>query len=81
MKYNTDKIDEDVLTLLYLTSFQEKKGWPKRAWKGHDWEVMNRLFEKGLISDPKSKAKSVELSDEAFEKAKQLFQAKYGLPE
>lgn len=29
------------LTLLYLTSFEEKgDGW--RAWKGMDWEVISR---------------------------------------
>jgi hypothetical protein len=31
----------------------------ERAWKGFDWETMNRLYEKGYISDPRSKAKSV----------------------
>jgi hypothetical protein len=77
MKYDTDKIDEDVLALLYLTAFREKEGYPWRTWKGHDWEVMNRLCEKGYISDPKSKAKSVALSDEGYEKAKQLFESKY----
>ncbi len=25
-----------------------------RAWKGFDWETMNRLHEKGYISNPKS---------------------------
>ena len=62
MKPNTDKIDDAVLALLHLTSFTEGKGELAftRAWKGHDWEALNRLHEKGLISDPKSKAKSVE---------------------
>ena len=77
MEFDTDKIDEDVLALLYLTAFREKKDWPWRTWKSHDWEVMNRLCEKGYIFDPKSKAKSVTLSDEGYAKAKQLFEAKY----
>jgi hypothetical protein len=65
-----------VLALLHLTSFTEGKGEFAftRAWKGHDWEALNRLHEKGLISDPKSKAKSVGLSQEGSQKAEALFQ-------
>jgi hypothetical protein len=51
-----------VLALLYLTSITERG--VTRAWKGHDWDVLNRLCKKGLISDPKSKSKSVVLSEE-----------------
>ena len=45
MKPNTDKIDDAVLALLHLTSFTEGKGELAftRAWKGHDWEALNRL--------------------------------------
>jgi hypothetical protein len=77
MDIDTDRIDEDVLALLYLTAFRENKDWPWRAWKGHDWDTMDRLHAKGYISDPKSKAKSVTLSDEGYAKAQQLFEAKY----
>ena len=71
MKPNTDKIDDAVLALLHLTSLTEGKGELAftRAWKGHDWEALNRLHQKGLISDPKSKAKSVGLSKEGSQKA------------
>ena len=53
MKPNTDKIDDAVLALLHLTSFTEGKGELAftRAWKGHDWEAVNRLHEKGLASE------------------------------
>jgi len=51
MEYSEEKVDEVVLALLYLTSFTQHG--ITRAWKGHDWDVMDRLFEKGLISDPK----------------------------
>ena len=53
MKPNTDKIDDAVLALLHLTSFTEGKGEFAftRAWKGHDWEALDRLHQKGLISD------------------------------
>ena len=64
MEPKLDKIDDAVLALLYLTSFTEGKGELAftRAWKGHDWDALNRLHKKGLISDPKKNAKSVVLS-------------------
>ncbi|HSD63262.1 MAG TPA: DUF6429 family protein [Ignavibacteriaceae bacterium] len=76
MDYDEEKLDEVVLALLYLTSFKEKFNY--RAWKGYDWDTMNRLYEKGFISDPKRKTKSVVLFDEGFEKAKELFQKYFG---
>jgi hypothetical protein len=45
------------LALLWLTSFKDPVG--VRAWKGRDWETMERLHTKGYMSDPKSKAKTV----------------------
>ena len=75
MKPNLEKIDEAVLALLYLTSFTEGKGQLAftRAWKGHDWDALDRLHQKGLISDPKSKARSVVLSEEGRPRAEELF--------
>lgn len=78
MKFDDDKIDEDVLALLYLTAFREKKDLPWRTWKGHDWSALDRLCEKGFISDPKNKAKSVVMTEEGYAKAKALCEAKYG---
>jgi hypothetical protein len=69
--YNEEKVDEMVLALLHLTSFSE--GGSVRAWKSHDWDALNRLHEKGLISDPKSKAKSILLSEEGTRKSEELF--------
>jgi len=77
MNLDTEKIDEDVLALLFLTSFRQSKDMPLQAWKGHDWDALNRLCEKGFISDPKNKYRSVWLSDEGFLKAKELFEQKY----
>ena len=78
MEYNKDKVDEMALALLYLTSFEEK-GYGLRAWKGMDWEVMNRLHEKGYIGNPKSKAKSVHLTEEGSRLSQALFEKHYGL--
>ncbi|MEI6393898.1 MAG: DUF6429 family protein [Verrucomicrobiota bacterium] len=76
MKPDTDKIDDAVLALLHLTSFTEGKGdfACTRAWKGHDWEALDRLHQKGLIGDPKNKNKSIVLSKEGSQKAEALFQ-------
>ncbi len=56
---DTDKIDEMVLALLYLTLHEDR-----RAWKSFDWDALNRLFEKGLIENPRNKNKSVVFTDE-----------------
>jgi hypothetical protein len=65
---DTDKIDEAVLALLYLTLHD---GF--RAWKGHDWDVLDRLHRKGMICDPVNKAKSVVLTDEGLAESERLF--------
>ena len=73
MDYDQDKVDEMVLALLWLT--QTGDG---RAWKGHDWVAMDRLHAKGHISDPKSKAKSVVLSEEGERLSRELFERHFG---
>lgn len=72
MIYDPNKVDDMVLALLHLTASSNRG--IVRAWKGHDWDALDRLCEKGLISDPKTKAKSVVLSDEGAQRAKELFQ-------
>ncbi len=76
MDYSKDKVDEMVLALMYLVRHGDK--WGVRAWKGFDWETLDRLYDKGLISDPKSKAKSVALTDEAAELSQSLFMKHFG---
>jgi hypothetical protein len=70
--YNKDRVDDMVLALLHLTSFSDHGS--VRAWKCHDWNALDRLHEKGLIGDPKSKNKSVLLSEEGARRAEELFQ-------
>lgn len=77
MEYDKDKVDEMALALLYLTTFKDEFGF--RAWKGMDWDVLDRLHEKGYISSPKSKAKSVALSEEGAILSEQLFKKHFGL--
>jgi Domain of unknown function (DUF6429) len=73
MEYDEGKVDEYTLALLYLVAQDRQDGYGARAWKGFDWDTMNRLHEKGLISNPISKAKSVAMSEEGFKKAEKLF--------
>jgi hypothetical protein len=73
MEYDEDKIDEVSLALLHLTSFREHKGDPTRAWKGLDWGIRDRLFDKGYILDPRNKSKSVILTEEGARLSKELF--------
>jgi hypothetical protein len=68
MEQNKDKIDETVLALLYLGIHDDH-----RTWKSFDWETMNRLYQKDLISNPVGKAKSVLLTDEGFRESERLF--------
>jgi len=50
-----------------------RKNLAPRAWKSHDWAIMDRLHAKGFISDPKSKAKSVVLTPEGLQRSRALF--------
>jgi hypothetical protein len=72
-----DKVDEVTLALLKLTSFKDH-GFV-RSWKGHDWDVMNRLHEKGWIHDPVGKAKSVVLTDPGVEQSEAFFAKHFGV--
>jgi hypothetical protein len=73
MSINTDKIDDAALALLYLTLHD---GY--RAWKGFDWNVLDRLHEKGLIDDPKNRIKSVAFTRDGLDRAELLFNEMFG---
>lgn len=68
MDIDTDKIDEAVLALLYLTLHNGV-----HAWKGHDWDALDRLYRKGMIDNPVGKAKSVVLTAEGVAESERLF--------
>jgi hypothetical protein len=69
MALDTDRIDEAVLALLYLGLHGEC-----RAWKGFDWDAMDRLHKKGMIENPVSKAKSVVFTTEGLRRSQELFE-------
>jgi hypothetical protein len=68
MEYDENKVDEMVLALLFLTVHDDN-----RAWKGHDWDAMDRLHTKGYISNPATAAKSVVLTEEGMRFSEELF--------
>jgi hypothetical protein len=55
---DTDKIDEAGLALLSLGRHDGD-----RAWMSFDWDAMARLHQKGYITDPVSKARSVTFTE------------------
>jgi hypothetical protein len=69
MQFDKDKIDDAVLALLFLTLHDGV-----RAWKGYDWDAMDRLHAKGYILNPAGKAKSVVLTEEGLRRSKELFE-------
>jgi hypothetical protein len=74
MEYDDDKVAEAVLALLYLTLHEHN-----RAWKGFDWNALDRLHEKGLIQNPRNRNKSVVLTEEGLKKSELLFQTLFGV--
>ncbi len=77
MSVNWDKVDEAALALMHLTTFTERGG-EARSWKGFDWDILDRMFERGWISDPQTKAKSVVVFDVAVRLSKELFERQFG---
>ena len=71
--YDRDKVDEVVLALMSLTLHDYY-----RAWKSFDWDALDRLHEKGLIENPRNKAKSVQLTEEGLLQSANLFERYFG---
>jgi hypothetical protein len=58
--FDTEKIDEAVMAVVYLTAFMDRG--TTRAWKTVAWDVMDRLYLKGFIEESKAHARSVRLT-------------------
>ena len=63
-----NRIEDAALALLYLTLHDGN-----RVWKQIDWDVTDRLYEKGMIADPRNKTKSLALTPEGLERAERMF--------
>jgi hypothetical protein len=70
---DTDRIDEAVLALMFLTLHRDRNLEPWRAWKSFAWEAMSRLHEKSLILDPVGKAKSVVLTNDGYQRCEEAY--------
>ncbi|HYW91962.1 MAG TPA: DUF6429 family protein [Gammaproteobacteria bacterium] len=68
-----ERVDAAALALLSLTLHDGD-----RVWKGLDWEITGRLHEKGYISDPGGRAKSVQLTPEGVARAQRALQELFG---
>ena len=68
-----ERVDEAALAIMLLGLHE---GW--RTWKGLDWEVLDRLHDKGFITDPKTKAKSVLFTERGLEESQRLFERLFG---
>lgn len=69
MKLDDDKIDNAVLALLRLGLHDGV-----RAWKGFDWDAMERLHAKGFIGNPRGKTKSVVFTEAGLARSQELLQ-------
>ncbi len=68
-----ERIDEATLALLYLGIVEHCSTGGARTWKSFDWDAMERLHEKALISNPVGKAKSVVLTDAGLARAEAAY--------
>jgi hypothetical protein len=74
---NQQKLSEVALAILGLTAFRDHQ--VVRAWKGMDWDLLDVLYQKGWIDDPKGKAKSVVVTDEGARLADDLLRRHFGV--
>jgi hypothetical protein len=64
MELNQQKVEEAVLAVLWLTLHDETV-----AWKTINWGTMDELHQKGFISNPACRAKSVVFTEEGLAEA------------
>jgi hypothetical protein len=76
MEYDMKLIDDAVLALLAAYSSDDGN-----AWKGYDFEIMNRLHEQGLISNPVNRNKSIWLTEEGVERGREIAERMFGAKE
>ncbi|WP_255215317.1 DUF6429 family protein, partial [Paraburkholderia youngii] len=49
--------------------------------KGFDWDVLNRLYERGFVEDPVNRTKSVIFTEEGLRESERLFKQHFVIPE
>lgn len=73
---DSDKLAEVGLAILALTASDDHG--QIRAWKGFDWDLLDALYEKGWIKNPKGKTKSVVLTEDGARLAEDFLQKHFG---
>lgn len=71
--YDNQKVEDAVLALLGVFEFDNG-----RVWKRFEFDGMQALAEKGLISDPRGRSESVHLTPDGLTQAKALAQTLFG---
>jgi hypothetical protein len=71
-----DKLAEVGLAILGLTAFDDH--YQIRAGKGFDWDLLDALYEKGWIANPKATAKSVVVTEDGARLAEDFLQKRFG---
>lgn len=71
MEIDGEKLEQAVLALFQMNLADESG---RRAWKSLPWSVMDSLHQKGYISDPATKNKSVWLTEEGAMRSQELFE-------
>ena len=71
-----EKLSQAALAILGLNAFDDHD--VVRAWKGMDWGLLDALFEKGWIANPKGKAKSVVLTADGARLAREFLMKHFG---
>jgi hypothetical protein len=71
-----DKLSEVGLAILWLTAFADHGA--TRAWKGMDWDLLDSLYQRGWIYDPRGKAKSVLFTPEGANIANEFLKRHFG---
>lgn len=75
-QFDREKAEEVAIALLWLTHYDDHG--VTRAWKGLAWDLLDGLFRRHWIHDPKNKAKSLVFTDAGRERARELFERHLG---
>ena len=71
-------IKELTLLLMYLNRFTDEKNFKTAkdfyAWKGYNFDIINKLDDEDFISQGKYRSKSVYITEKGIEEAKKLLE-------
>jgi hypothetical protein len=73
MEIDEERVDRAVLALLRLGLHDGA-----RAWKGFDWDALDRLHRKGMIDSPVGRARSVVMTESGLRESARLLRALFG---